>query len=610
MNRLVSVLLILTQLIPTVSFGAITPPDRADLGGFINSVTNSSGQRGLAGWTKSGSPTFSVDSGAGNKAAGISSFALDAGSASDYVETLALTLTDDTTGDCEASVSVKGNATGYTLQLMNGSTVLNSVALTNNTGFKAHGFNYSCGSGYKLRIASSGDNAAINFGAVYWGKATNLLVASGPSSEKAFVPTGTWNVNINYTGSWSQIADKARIRYAWSLIGRPNAATVLTLNMPSGFVIDTAKLPGGAAQGSVLGTGTFLRNGIQVVQIQAQALSTTTIGIFPIQTTGSASYIAGQGAQISTTNVYTWDAGDLGTIDIEVPIVGWTSGAAIKPDQSVSAIGEVFPVATASCPAGSLPADGRTMSAAEQAAYPELYAALGSTWGGVGKLPNMSGAFPMGTGSQSFGGVTYDGSTVGTYLADKMQGHRHGQFVPSTAGGASVWGLSFWNASRTSATTLDSSFQTVGDPNSDGTNGTPRAGTVTKPFSLSFTWCVRAYAMKAPVVVNGVSNSSTSGVRIEAASVQITGASTCIINYQIGSWISSVTAGGSACTLNFTPGAFQVAPFCFATSFGGGNNICRGLGALPTTTSWAFAAFNTSSVPQNDACMIFCIGQR
>lgn len=89
-------------------------------------------------------------------------------------------------------------------------------------------------------------------GAVWYDRSLNVLrtwdgaaiVSSGAiASWASFVPTGSWNTNVTYTGQSRQVGDTLEVRVNIALSGAPNAAA-LTINLPAGFTIDTAKVPG------------------------------------------------------------------------------------------------------------------------------------------------------------------------------------------------------------------------------------------------------------------------------------------------------------------------------------------------------------------------------
>jgi microcystin-dependent protein len=127
--------------------------------------------------------------------------------------------------------------------------------------------------------------------------------------------------------------------------------------------------------------------------------------------------------------------------------------------------------------------------------YARVFAAIGTRYGaGDGtttfNLPNFQGVFPKGfmAKSQTIGGVTYANAS-GTPQADKMQGHKHtstndivgasiGAGATITGGGAS-WNRDVLGAYMNPA------------PSTDGTNGTPRTGTITEPANVGVNFIIK-----------------------------------------------------------------------------------------------------------------------
>ena len=140
-----------------------------------------------------------------------------------------------------------------------------------------------------------------------------------------------------------------------------------------------------------------------------------------------------------------------------------------------------YNVTTGIVPAGWLLCDGSVYTTA---VYPTLGALLGNTYGGstgTFGVPNLSGLFIRGAGTQTSGGVTYSAGTIGTIQADNFQGHEHsygGTTAVSTFGGGSGSGLIGSAKTTTSEIT-------------DGTNGTPRYGTETRPVNLAMVYCIK-----------------------------------------------------------------------------------------------------------------------
>jgi hypothetical protein len=140
--------------------------------------------------------------------------------------------------------------------------------------------------------------------------------------------------------------------------------------------------------------------------------------------------------------------------------------------------GAIVMHASATIPDGWLLCDG---SAVSRSQYSSLFKSLGTTWGaGDGRstfnVPDMRGAAPSGVGT-STGYTQNETITLGTKYNDQGQGHKHGppnltQFITTTpSGGAYYFPAGVWQITGGPATTT---------PITDGTNGTPRTGNVTR----------------------------------------------------------------------------------------------------------------------------------
>jgi microcystin-dependent protein len=148
--------------------------------------------------------------------------------------------------------------------------------------------------------------------------------------------------------------------------------------------------------------------------------------------------------------------------------------------------GAVMAFAMNSAPSGWLAADGAAVSRSE---YARLFAAVGTTHGvGNGSttfnLPDLRGIFVRGSGSQTISGTTYN-KTFAAKEGDAFQGHWH-ELTNSTnvlrfAGGSALGG---------SPQCLTYSLE-VQNPTSDGTNGTPRTASETRPANIAMLYCIK-----------------------------------------------------------------------------------------------------------------------
>lgn len=292
---------------------------------------------------------------------------------------------------------------------------------------------------------------------------------------------------------------------------------------------------------------------------------------------------------VGATRTYHLQAADsgAGTCLIDNSIAGtnlawkvyyFPSQSQIVTQNPVSDFGRIFPWLNATCPANSEPLDGGTTT------NTALISFLGSS-----TRPDWRALYPRMAGSQTIGGVTYS-ATLGATQGDQMQGHTHTAFTQSTTDNSLINYQQLnqstnllpgtnYSINRTSITST-----AISDPVSDGTNGTPRTGTETRPPTVVVNFCISTATMSAPLVVGGVSTSSSGEERIERATITPTSSSVCTINSQSGSWISSTTpVNVGQCTINFAR-PFATKPTC---------NVTQETTSYPTAA--AMAGINTIS---------------
>jgi microcystin-dependent protein len=156
--------------------------------------------------------------------------------------------------------------------------------------------------------------------------------------------------------------------------------------------------------------------------------------------------------------------------------------------------GMIFPFAGSVIPDDFLYCDG---SAVSRVRYATLFSKIGTTWGvGNGSttfnLPDLRGAFLRGIGSHGSetmaDGNPFAGPSVGSFENDQMQGHRHGG-IRSSVNNVSV-GTDVGSPASGSSL-VNTSTDYIGDPISDGADGTPRQGDETRPFAAGIKYIIK-----------------------------------------------------------------------------------------------------------------------
>ena len=141
-----------------------------------------------------------------------------------------------------------------------------------------------------------------------------------------FTPTGTWTSNSNYTGRYRRVGDTAEIQVLITLSGTPNTSN-LSVNLPSGLVMDTSKLLADnasftALSSSIFGIGSLADSGGALYNAYVGYSNSTTVTI--IRDNGIADT---RNNIVSATTPFAWASGDTVNVTFSVPISGWSSNS-------------------------------------------------------------------------------------------------------------------------------------------------------------------------------------------------------------------------------------------------------------------------------------------
>lgn len=140
----------------------------------------------------------------------------------------------------------------------------------------------------------------------------------------AYTPTGSWVLNSpTYTGQWRQVGGDAEYRINIALTGAVTNAS-LTVNLVSGHVIDTAKIPGFATATTALGTGETLTGGA-TANVPVVVMYQSTTAVLARYILSAAAGVTTSLANFSATVPGTFANGDSVNLNFKVPIVGWNA---------------------------------------------------------------------------------------------------------------------------------------------------------------------------------------------------------------------------------------------------------------------------------------------
>lgn len=140
----------------------------------------------------------------------------------------------------------------------------------------------------------------------------------------SYTPTGTWSTNTTYTGEWRQVGDSIEIVAHIAVSGAPTGS--FTVNIPSGYSIDTNKLVGSNA---AIGTAWALNNAGNARYTGTVVYNSTT----SVTVVGYAST-----SGWSATVPHTFASGDFVDIKFSVPIQGWSSSQRMSHDANTRVV--------------------------------------------------------------------------------------------------------------------------------------------------------------------------------------------------------------------------------------------------------------------------------
>jgi hypothetical protein len=143
---------------------------------YRNYIKNPTALKNLNG-TSTSSAALTRDTDTADKLDGVASFNCDTSASGGYCLWQTNTIQEgDKSGNCEASIAYKGDASLYSLRVTDGTNTLIEVALGNKTDWTNEWVNYPCGSTRDVRLVqtTAGTSAAVNIGRIYYGQATGL----------------------------------------------------------------------------------------------------------------------------------------------------------------------------------------------------------------------------------------------------------------------------------------------------------------------------------------------------------------------------------------------------------------------------------------------------
>jgi len=635
-------LVLLTVLNPIISRAALTDFDRQELA-VKNWLApyNSGFESGVAKWTASGGSLAAVTSGS-NLLTGKGSATWDSSSASQTLTSQTITIEKGYYGqNCEAALRIQtpsGTAT-HTIQAYDGTNILVSATVTSSTLPALSTINFPCPSSgtVALRLVSVNANEPlVAIDDAYLGLARNIGSTQLISEWTSYTPTGSWTSNTTYTGKWRQLGDTAEVQVRLALSGAPTAAS-LTVNLPSGLVIDTSKLAGGTTQVELPNSDGSMRddasyNGF----VKAFYDSTTSVGIRSPSTATAHTLVI-----VNSTTPITWAANDSIDVTFRVPIVGWTAQTVVMPDAQgwyvdASISGANPSLGTSSVSSytgienGSLTMTQNSGSAAVQIGCSSTNAPSGLTCSSgneslsVAFTPPKSGAYRVCVEANHYIDAPAGSINVASTF-QLVETATNSQTIIQEGRGKAMSGSVAMSGDRReyrSVATCGDFVLSAGAQRmirlmyETEISGTPDNHHIKADGGVTLGqpdvhWTV--YPLQSPasaILANSVSTGTTNGEKIERVKLNLSGATTVSITNQSTGWLQSVTASGTVPTLTFTPGWFSAEPTCQVTCSTNVTNVF-GVGVPNGTTGINIACIDIlGAVRLSNAIAVTCMGPR
>jgi hypothetical protein len=599
---------------------------------YKNFILNTGAEKNVSNISQSASITTRTTS---TPLEGSASFSIDATASGQTVKFTASTLSEYLKGqNCEAKFVFTGDASLYKAYVEQSSNKLTAdLQLTNETNARSVSINFPCGTTLTdvrpVIESTSASAAAIKVDKVYLGLATNL---SDTQISTDFIPytfTLTNAGTATVSAGIKRIGDTAIVNGTIT-IGASLPTGTITLNMPSGLTINTAKTQGlsaGVASASNSGgTGSYT-------------------GTVRIDSSTSLLFYGDSNAGLWNATVpRTFVANDRIDFTFSVAISSWPSSNAIRVNQTpwfidarldgsnqslgvvnVASFTEITNAGWTLTPVtGSAPV-GVMCSGTNAATAPSTSAttcSAGSESVGI----NFEIPYP-GNYEVCFSGSTFyefDSSETILNNFQLVETPTNAQTITQSSNVYAHTGSAGGSTTGTNAnnradytTCANFNFSSAGIKGirlmyNQTVAGTPNnviflASATDKRPKFSVKQLSVPYPM--PLVVGSVSSNSSGAERLER--VTVTNSGTPTISTQSGSWISSITDGGvGIATLNVAAGIFSAAPSCTVSQYGGGGTGTCYISTTVTSTAVPVVCYNTSFALADRDFMVLCQGPR
>jgi hypothetical protein len=227
----------------------------------------------------------------------------------------------------------------------------------------------------KIRIVRSAgsSNAWASFSSITVTPGT-IVQGAAVSEWQSFTPTGSWSTNTTYSGKYRRVGDSMELAYYLLLGGAPTSAP-LTVNLPTGFTIDTTKLALASADNSEILGNVMIRDAGTANFVGSASYSTSSALAIKVydDASGGVAY-----SQVTQTIPMTFASTDTVLIRAMVPIAEWAGNGTVNLGPGAQV--QLFSSSTGTWDAAA--AAGNTV-----AGYSTISGALTTTRSKVVRLP-------------------------------------------------------------------------------------------------------------------------------------------------------------------------------------------------------------------------------
>lgn len=324
-----------------------------------------------------------------------------------------------------------------------------------------------------LDVISTG--TAANVYAQIWRNGSGVVVASMTSQGTLYATLANAGDNLgNHMATETLNMAGNQILGVSSLTVTGKDASGYSLSLSSGVY-----MPNG-----VVSAGILNGNGAGVTNLNAANLANGTVADARLSSNVD---LINANQTISGVKTYTSSLTVVGTAMV-------SSTMSVQSIMADNLVGGIMYFAKSSCPNGFLKANGAAVS---RTTYGKLYAAIGATFGPENEqndtftLPDLRGEFVRGYDD---GRGVDSGRSFAAAQTDAFQGHYHTMYTGSW-GGQGILGYggshAFADGGYVQLENALGAGWGVKAPKTDGTNGTPRTSTETRPRNIALLGCIK-----------------------------------------------------------------------------------------------------------------------